>query len=291
MIRTTRAVLATAVPTAALALSVLLASAAVAPEAVTAPESTPTSAPLPVPTATASSTALPWPSSATRSGRDSDTDAATACCTIPSAESTSAPAAPVEDVDPEGSPDSTSPTATPAPQDPERLPEQQDAGGVDVGVRIDPPTGPGALSMTVAGSAATLVESGSTPLRRQFLGALPRITVTDTRDPAQGPAASGWYVLGTASDFTGASGASIGAAHLGWTPELAGSGGAVSAGPRVSGVLDGGSGVRDAVLVGADDDSPAQAGSWSATADLILATEPTVAAGAYRSTLTLSLFE
>ena len=49
--------------------------------------------------------------------------------------------------------------------------------------------------------------------------------------------------------------------------------------------------MRDAVLVSADDDSPAQAGSWSATAELILATEPTVAAGAYRSTLTLSLFE
>jgi hypothetical protein len=197
----------------------------------------------------------------------------------------------VEDDDPESFSDGATPTAIPAPQDPERLPEQQDAGGVDVGVSIDPPTAPGALSMTVADSPATLVESDSTPLRRRFLGALPTVTVTDTRDPAQSPAAAGWYVLGTASDFTGASGASIGAAHLGWTPELAGSGGAVSAGPRVSGVLDGGSGVRDAVLVSADDDSPAQAGSWSATADLVLATEPTVAAGAYRSTLTLSLFE
>ncbi|MCJ1683505.1 hypothetical protein [Rathayibacter sp. VKM Ac-2928] len=289
MIRTTRAVLATAVPSTALALSLVFASAAVAPEAVTAPERTPTAAPVPVATSSASPTALPWPSSATRSGRGSDTDPATACCTVPPAES--AAAAPPEDDSADVSPDGTTPAATPAPQDPERLPEQQDAGGVDVGVSIDPPTAPGALSMTVAGSASTLVESGSTAVRRQFLGALPTVTVADTRGSAAGPAVSGWYVLGSASDFTRASGGSIGAAHLGWTPELTGPGGAVSAGPRVAGVLDGGSGVHDAVLLSAADDSPAGSGSWSATADLLLATEPTVAAGSYRSTLTLSLFE
>jgi hypothetical protein len=160
-----------------------------------------------------------------------------------------------------------------------------------VGVSIDPPTAPGALSMTVADSSATLVESGSTPLRRQFLGALPTVTVTDTRDSAQSPAVAGWYVLGSASDFTGASGRTIGAEHLGWTPELRGTGDAVSAGPRVAGTLDGGPGLSDAVLLSAADDSPAASGSWSATATLLLGTEPTVAAGGYRSTLTLSLFE
>ncbi|MCJ1686499.1 hypothetical protein [Rathayibacter sp. VKM Ac-2927] len=297
MIRTTRAVLATAVPTAALALSLVFASAAVAPEAVTAPETTDTAVPVPVASASASPTTLPWPSSATRSGRGSVTDATTACCAVPPRTSTPAAVESPTDDSTDGtpsesdSPDGASPTATPAPESPDRVPEQQDAGGVDVGVSIDPPNTPGALSMTVAGSASTLVESGSTAVRRQFLGALPTVTVADTRGSAAGPAVSGWYVLGSASDFTRASGGSIGAAHLGWTPELTGPGGAVFAGPRVAGVLDGGSGVHDAVLLSAADDSPAGSGSWSATADLLLATEPTVAAGSYRSTLTLSLFE
>ncbi|ROP45178.1 MULTISPECIES: hypothetical protein [unclassified Rathayibacter] len=297
MIRTTRAVLATAVPSTALALSLVFASAAVAPEAVTAPEATATAAPVPVASASASPTALPWPSTATRSGRGSVTDATTACCAVPPPTSTpSAVASPADD-SADGSPaesdspDGASPAATPAPESPERVPEQQDAGGVDVGVSIDPPTAPGALSMTVADSSATLVESGSTPLRRQFLGALPTVTVTDTRDSAQSPAFAGWYVLGSASDFTGASGRAIGAEHLGWTPELRGTGDAVSAGPHVAGTLDGGPGLSDAVLLSAADDSPAASGSWSATATLLLGTEPTVAAGGYRSTLTLSLFE
>ncbi|NRG41588.1 hypothetical protein HRK28_11735 [Rathayibacter sp. VKM Ac-2835] len=302
MIRTTRAVLATAVPTAAVALSVLLASAALAPEAVTAPESTATAAPVPVATSSASSTALPWPSTAARSGRESVTDAATACCAAPAATSAATPAAapgddatrldatPPASTSP-ASPDGPAPTATPSPESPERVPEQQDAGGVDVGVSIDPPAVPGVLSMTVADSSATLVESGSTPLRRRFVGALPTVAVTDSRDPAPSPAASGWYVLASASDFTGTSGRTIGAEHLGWTPELTGTGDAVSAGPRVAGTLDGGPGLSDAVLLSAADGSPAASGSWSATAALLLATEPSVAAGGYRSTLTLSLFE
>ena len=311
MIRTTRAVLATAVPTAALALSVLLASAALAPEAVTAPEATATATPVPVPMPSASPTALPWPSSATRGSRSSTEEAAAACCAAPPATSTPVADAPgsdsTEGASADGdSPDSGSPgatpTTTPAPGTPDRLPEQQDAGGVDVGVSIDPPSAPGALSMSVDASAATLVESGSTAQRRLFLGTLPTVTVTDTRDPAERPVASGWYVLATASDFTGDAGRTIGAEHLGWTPELTGAtaAGPVGAGPRVLGALDGGDGGRDdAVLLRAADDtddtdagaSAPAAGSWSATAALLLGTELTVAAGGYRSTLTLSLFE
>lgn len=296
MIRTTRAVLATAVPSAALVLSLVFASAALAPEAVTAPEPTATAAPVLDATASAAPTPAPWPSASSRSGRDS-AGSPSACCADP--ESSTAPrddsadggpAAPLPSDSPSTSDapaSSPDPTATDTPE-----PEQQDAGGVDVGVSIDSPSTPGTLSMTVAGSASTLVESGSTAVQRRFLGSLPTVTVADTRDAAPGTAVAGWYVLASASDFTAATGPAIGAAHLGWTPELADAAGdAVSAGPRVDGLLDGGSGVDDAVLLSAADDSPATSGSWSATAALVLATEPTVAPGAYRSTLTLSLFE
>ncbi|NQX04579.1 hypothetical protein HQQ82_07165 [Rathayibacter sp. VKM Ac-2856] len=298
MIRTTRAVLTTAVPSAALVLSLVFASAALAPEAVTAPEPTATAAPVPDATASAAPTPAPWPSTGSRSGRDAD-ESSSVCCAVP--ESSAAPRDDIEDGGPAAPVPSDSPSTSDVPAsssdptaspEPAPEPEQQGAGGVDVGVSIDSPSTPGTLSMTVAGSASTLVESGSTPLQRRFLGALPTVTVADTRDAAPGPAVAGWYVLASASDFTAATGPAIGAAHLGWTPELADAAGdAVSAGPRVDGLLDGGSGVDDAVLLSAADDSPATSGSWSATAALVLATEPTVAPGAYRSTLTLSLFE
>jgi hypothetical protein len=170
---------------------------------------------------------------------------------------------------------------------------------VDVNVDIAPMAGTGALSMSVAGSSTTLTENGSTSVIRQFTGTLPTVTVTDTRDPADIPEGAGWYVLGTSTDFVSADGAStIGAENFGWAPKLidGGESGLVAEGDVVDTAIDGGPdgvGLVDQELLAITNGSAAVAeeGSWTANADLFLRTEPTVDAGQYSSTLTLSLFE
>lgn len=170
---------------------------------------------------------------------------------------------------------------------------------VDVTVDIAPLTGTGALSMSVAGSSTALTENGSTGVIRQFTGTLPTVTVTDTRDAADIPEGAGWYVLGTSTDFVSADGTgTIGAENLGWAPNLidGGDSGLVAEGDVVETAIDGGPdgvGLVDQELLAITNDSAAIAeeGAWTANAELFLRTEPTVDAGQYSSTLTLSLFE
>ncbi|MCJ1703822.1 MULTISPECIES: hypothetical protein [unclassified Rathayibacter] len=176
--------------------------------------------------------------------------------------------------------------------------EQQGADDVDVNVQIAPLTTPGSLSMTVASDATALTENGSNSVARQFTGTLPTVTVTDTRDAADIPAGAGWYVLGTASDFTSSTGDTIGAENLGWAPNLidGGDSGLVAEGDVVDTALDGGPdgvGLVDQELLAITNDSAgvAEEGSWTANAALTLKTPTTVDAGDYSSTLTLSLFE
>ncbi|MEZ3159959.1 hypothetical protein AB1K54_05350 [Microbacterium sp. BWT-B31] len=171
-----------------------------------------------------------------------------------------------------------------------------DDGKVEVTVEIAQIDQPGVLAMTVAGGSVALAENGSDPLRRRFTGALPSVTVTDTRSLDEIRPGASWYVLGTASDFIGATGqAPIPAANLGWTPKLvdySGSGEAF-AGEPVRGALDGGSGLTTSELLASTLDSASvnAEGSWTASADLALSTAPDVAPGVYASTITLSLFE
>jgi hypothetical protein len=170
---------------------------------------------------------------------------------------------------------------------------------VDVNVAITELDEPGVLAMSVAGSSTTLTEDGSTATVRQFTGALPTVTVTDTRTAEEIPDGAFWYVLGSSSDFTGDAGQpAIGAGHLGWAPSLidGGESGLVAAGDEVDTVLDTGPnavGVVDQELLAMAFDSEAVAseGSWTATADLFLRTPATVAPGDYTATITLSLFE
>ncbi|KQQ20773.1 hypothetical protein ASF48_09285 [Rathayibacter sp. Leaf299] len=170
---------------------------------------------------------------------------------------------------------------------------------VDVSVDIAPLPTQGALSMTVGGSGTVLTEDGSTALVREFTGELPTVTVTDTRAPEDVPEGAGWYVVGSATAFVGSDGQpEIGADHLGWTPRLldGGESGLVAEGEQVNTVLDTGDdslGLVDQEFLAITDDSAAviTEGQWTATADLVLKTEPTVAAGDYSATLTLSLFE
>lgn len=178
--------------------------------------------------------------------------------------------------------------------------EQQHGGSdVDVTVAIAEIDEPGVLALSVDGTSAVLTEDGSDATVRQFTGTLPTVTVTDTRSPDEIPAGAGWYVLGTATDFVGDAGQpAIGADHLGWTPRLLDGGeqGLVAEGDPVATVLDGGPdgvGLQDQELLAlaADSQAIATEGRWTATADLALRTEASVAPGAYASTVTLSLFE
>lgn len=174
--------------------------------------------------------------------------------------------------------------------------EQHGGEDIDVSVEIAQIDEPGVLALTVAGGSATLTESGSTPTVRQFAGALPTVTVTDTRTAEEIPDDAFWYVLGSATDFAGAAGqSSIPASLLGWVPELidGGESGLVGAGDPVEGELDAGPGLVDVELLAmaAASEAIAEEGSWTATADLFLRTPATVEPGNYTSTLTLSLFE
>ncbi|MBN0040268.1 hypothetical protein JN535_08840 [Cellulosimicrobium cellulans] len=168
-----------------------------------------------------------------------------------------------------------------------------DPTDVDVSVEIEGDVDPGNLAFSVAASSTTLTEAESTVEgTREFNGALPEVTVTDTRTEV--PEGAFWYVLGSASDFTGDAG-TIGAENLGWAPTLVDGGdtGLVSEGEPVEPVLEEGPGLVDQELLVSTFDSAEvnPEGSWTAGANLTLRTAEDVAPGAYNSTITLSLFE
>lgn len=178
--------------------------------------------------------------------------------------------------------------------------DQQGGSDVGVSVAIAPLTTPGVLAMTVDGSSTALVEEGSTALARTFTGTLPTVTIADTRTAAEIPGGAAWYVLGSSTAFTGDAGqAGIAAENLGWAPRLLGGddAGLVAAGDAVDTVLDSGDdavGLVDQELFASTANSAEAAdgnSQWTATADLTLKTEATVAPGNYNATLTLSLFE
>ena len=166
----------------------------------------------------------------------------------------------------------------------------------DVTVTVDvADLGPtGVLAMSVASNATALTENGSDVTSRVFTGTLPTVTVTDTRAAADIPGDAFWYVLGTASDFTSGTD-TIGAENLGWSPHLidGGESGFVAEGDVVDVGLDGGPGLVDRELLAMAESSVGVSteGRWTATADLVLKTVPTVTPGSYASTITLSLFE
>ncbi|BCB77708.1 hypothetical protein GCM10022251_64250 [Phytohabitans flavus] len=176
-----------------------------------------------------------------------------------------------------------------------------DSDDVRVTVDIEEIREPGVLAMSIAADSVALAENGSTLLVRQFTGTLPAVTVTDTRTAEEVPDGAAWAVLGSATDFTGDNGqAPISAGHLGWTPNLIDGGetGLVSEGEEVVTVLDeptqpgNNVGLVDQELLVSTFDSETVTGdSYTVNANLFLRAPVEVAAGAYTSTLTLSLFE
>jgi len=175
-------------------------------------------------------------------------------------------------------------------------PDPEGSSGVDVKVDIAEVQN-GALSLTVENTETALTETGSTAEYRQFIGALPNVTVTDTRTEV--PSGVFWYVTGQASDFVATAGQSpITPDHLGWSPALVTTGnGEVAAGDEVKTSLD--ESPNNVGLIGEEllalsldsASSTAASGQWTAGASLVLKTPVDVAPGAYTSSLTLSLFE
>jgi len=175
-------------------------------------------------------------------------------------------------------------------------PDPEGSSGVDVKVDIAEVQN-GALSLTVENTETALTETGSTAEYRQFIGALPNVTVTDTRTEV--PSGVFWYVTGQASDFLATAGQSpITPDHLGWSPALVTTGnGEVAAGDEVKTSLD--ESPNNVGLIGEEllalsldsASSTAASGQWTAGASLVLKTPVDVAPGAYTSSLTLSLFE
>jgi hypothetical protein len=175
-------------------------------------------------------------------------------------------------------------------------PDPEGSSGVDVKVDIAEVQN-GALSLTVENTETALTETGSTAEYRQFIGALPKVTVTDTRTEV--PSGVFWYVTGQASDFMAtASQSPITPDHLGWSPALVTTGnGEVAAGDEVKTSLD--ESPNNVGLIGEEllalsldsASSTAASGQWTAGASLVLKTPVDVAPGAYTSSLTLSLFE
>jgi hypothetical protein len=175
-------------------------------------------------------------------------------------------------------------------------PDPEGSSGVDVKVDIAEVQN-GALSLTVENTETALTETGSTAEYRQFTGALPNVTVTDTRTEV--PSGVFWYVTGQASDFVATAGQSpITPDHLGWSPALVTTGnGEVAAGDEVKTSLD--ESPNNVGLIGEEllalsldsASSTAASGQWTAGASLVLKTPVDVAPGAYTSSLTLSLFE
>jgi len=169
-----------------------------------------------------------------------------------------------------------------------------DDTNVDVSVEIEGDVPVGNLAFSVAANETALTEADESSVEgtREFNGALPEVTVTDTRTEV--PEGAYWYVLGSASAFTGDAG-EISADNLGWAPTLVDGGdtGLVSEGEPVEPALEDGPGLVDQELLVSTFDSAEvnPEGSWTAGANLTLRTGEDVAPGAYTSTITLSLFE
>ncbi|WP_016701332.1 alkaline phosphatase [Actinoalloteichus spitiensis] len=137
------------------------------------------------------------------------------------------------------------------------------------------PTSGGALSMSVADTGSVVFEGDP----RSQSGALPQVTVTDTRDEVQSRG-QGWTVAGSASEFV-AGNRRFGAENLSWTPKVVESESGAEAGPDAA--FDG-----PAAL--ADTDRVSRFGTTVLGADLGLAVPEEARGGRYGSEITLTLF-
>jgi enterochelin esterase-like enzyme len=147
----------------------------------------------------------------------------------------------------------------------------------------------GVLALTVAdfGDAVALSEPENVGDRLRFTGALPQVTVTDSRTSEQA-GLGGWAVSGQADAFTSA-GQTVQADHLGWTPEVLTPRPGVTAGAAVATALGDGAGLAMPSQL-ASADAEGRWGSAALAAGLLLEVPVDTQPGTYTGMLTLSLF-
>lgn len=147
----------------------------------------------------------------------------------------------------------------------------------------------GALTLTVAdhGNAVELGEPVNAGDRLRLAGALPEVTVTDSRTADQA-GDGGWAVSGQADTFTSA-GQSLAAGHLGWTPRVVTPKAGVQAGAVAATVLDGGTGLAQPARLGSAN-AEGRWGTATFTADLRLEVPVDTQPGTYTGVMTVTLF-
>ncbi|WP_456819931.1 alpha/beta hydrolase [Cellulomonas sp. URHB0016] len=152
---------------------------------------------------------------------------------------------------------------------------------------VVPEQADGVLALSVAAHDVTLAPAQNAGDRLRFTGALPAVTVTDSRSVSQA-GASGWAVAGQAYRFS--SGTRIlGAEHLGWSPRVETPRAGLVAGAVRATTLGGGEGlVVPGRLAWATPEG--RFGSATLGADLALEVPVDTTPGSYQGTLTLSLF-
>ncbi|MCR2819676.1 hypothetical protein NQ166_12655 [Microbacterium sp. zg.Y1090] len=168
-------------------------------------------------------------------------------------------------------------------------PEAPSGDGIPIEATVPEGQEPGTLALTVDeyGDRVELSEVRNAGTSLRFDGALPTVTVTDSRTDAQADG-GGWQVTGQVGDFT-ADEATVASSHLGWTPRVVTPRPGVAAGGTVATAPQGGPGLSSpARLAGADSDG--RAGSTALTAGLRLDLPVETPSGTYRATMTLSLF-
>lgn len=143
----------------------------------------------------------------------------------------------------------------------------------------------GALSLSVEPTDGVALQGGLEDDHLDLSGALPDVTVNDTRADAAGWSASGQSTRFSDDDQTTA----IGADRLGWTPRLVEGRPGVVAGEKVDSSLTGGQGLSSPQNL-ATADAVGRQGSTSLAADLSLKVPATTGPGSYAATLTVSLF-
>ncbi|MHA7272168.1 hypothetical protein ACX80Z_01925 [Arthrobacter sp. TMT4-20] len=158
-----------------------------------------------------------------------------------------------------------------------------DSQELEIGVEVPTaatPTTPEEFKWTIGGSGAVSLGSAQENAAGSFAatGALPAITVTDTR--AEQP---GWSLSGSVSEFSSGSG-SFAANALGWTPTVANNTVGASAGQSVAPAAPGLA--RSAVLASAS--AGHASGSADISAGLSLLAPAGTPAGSYTSTLTIT---
>lgn len=160
--------------------------------------------------------------------------------------------------------------------------------GVPVQAEI-PEGDDGVLALTVAdfGESVQLSAPENVGDRLRLTGALPEVTVTDSRTAAQA-GAGGWAVSGQADTFV-SSGQKLTADHLGWAPQVLTPRGGLAAGSAVTTVLDGGPGLATPSRL-ASANAEGRWGSATLGADLLLEVPTDIQPGTYTGMVTLSLF-